>query len=207
MVLKEVFYELVFQYTDREEIVNRLWKEISDNYSESKRYYHNLEHLDKLLEELTNIKDKLEDWNTILFSLFYHDIIYNATRKDNEKRSAELAIERMMEIGVEEVIIESTKLHILATKSHSIAINSDTNYFTDADVSILGYDWEVYSKYFLAVRKEYKVYPNVVYKAGRKKVLNHFLAMERIFKTDYFYDRYEKRAKENMNKELALIDS
>jgi predicted metal-dependent HD superfamily phosphohydrolase len=29
--------------------------------------------------------------------------------------------------------------------------------------------------------------------------------MDRIYKTDYFYDRYEKQAKENLQKELDLL--
>lgn len=34
--------------------------------------------------------------------------------------------------------------------------------------------------------REYSIYSNVVYNSGRKKVLNHFLTMNRIFKTDFF---------------------
>ena len=55
--------------------------------------------------------------------------------------------------------------------------------------------------YFKNVRKEYIFYPNFVYKNGRKKVIQHFLAMNPIFKTEYFYDKYEFQAKENLLKE------
>jgi len=44
------------------------------------------------------------------------------------------------------------------------------------------------------------VYPDLVYNPGRKKVLNHFLAMDSIFKTDYFYNKFDRQAKENLRK-------
>jgi predicted metal-dependent HD superfamily phosphohydrolase len=44
-----------------------------------------------------------------------------------------------------------------------------------------------------------------MYNPVRKKVLLHFLSMERIFKTDYFYTHFEKQARENLQKEMELL--
>jgi predicted metal-dependent HD superfamily phosphohydrolase len=49
------------------------------------------------------------------------------------------------------------------------------------------------------------IFPDFVYKPGRKKVLLHFLAMERIFKTDYFFHKFELLAKQNLQKELEML--
>lgn len=65
--------------------------------------------------------------------------------------------------------------------------------------------WEVYEAYAAAVRKEYSIYPDLVYRPGRKKVLEAFLGMERIYKTDYFFRRLEATAKENMKKEIMAL--
>ena len=62
----------------------------------------------------------------------------------------------------------------------------------------------MYSKYYQNVRKEYSIYPEILYKLGRKKVLKHFLAMEKIFKTDYFYQKFEKNARMNLQREFDL---
>ena len=94
---------------------------------------------------------------------------------------------------------------ILATKSHLLSFNADVNIFTDADLAILGSDWETYCSYTGKIRQEYKVYPDIIYKPGRRKVLQHFLSMEKIYKTDHFFEKLEKRAKENLKKELALL--
>lgn len=204
MLLKDTFIALVKNYTLHEDIAHELWAEINLNYSSKKRYYHDLSHLENLLQELNTIKDSIKDWNTILFTLFYHDIVYNALKSDNEEQSAELAAKRMGSIGVPSLLIEKCKNQILATKKHLDSIDSDTNYFTDADLSILGRNWEVYYNYAQHVRKEYSVYPDLIYNPGRKKVLKHFLEMPRIFKTDYFFEKYETEAKHNLHNELGL---
>jgi predicted metal-dependent HD superfamily phosphohydrolase len=92
---------------------------------------------------------------------------------------------------------------ILATKSHAASVNRDIDLFTDADLSVLGAAPETYAQYAAGVRKEYSMYPDLHYKPGRRKVLKHFLEMDRIFKTDEFFQLYEKQARENLLHELA----
>lgn len=205
LMLKNTFSDLLKKYTSDERLVSKFWSEIEENYTNRKRYYHTLQHLENLFQILTPIKNQINDWDTLLFTLFYHDVIYNATRSDNEEKSAELAVARMKIIGIENSKIEKCKTQILATKKHLLSSDLDTNYFTDADLSVLGQDWEIYANYYKNVRKEYAIYPNIIYNAGRKKVLKHFLEMERIYKTDYFYQEFEQKAKDNLKQELTLL--
>ena len=155
--------------------------------------------------ELSSVQNDIEDFDSVLFSIFYHDFIYKSTSKDNEEKSAELAEKRMKQISVSKDTIELCKNQILATKSHVQSTNKDTNYFTDADLSVLGQNWEAYSLYYKNVRKEYSIYPDFVYNQGRKKILNHFLSMDKIFKTDFFYNKFEAQAKKNLQKEMELL--
>ncbi|MNV13052.1 hypothetical protein D3C71_1036790 [compost metagenome] len=204
-MLKQTFTQLALSYSDNEMLIEELWLEIETHYSGKKRYYHTLRHLEHLLEQLTVVKSEIRNWKTVLFTLFYHDVVYDALKSDNEEKSVELAVKRMQQLHVPPELIESCKEQILATKSHVKSGNDDTNYFTDADLSVLGQSWEVYSVYSKNVRKEYAVYPDLVYNPGRKKVLLHFLAMERIFKTDYFFEKYEQQARKNLKKEAELF--
>lgn len=205
-MLKETFFELLTKHKVASRLKDELWGEIEKKYSNKKRHYHTLQHLDNLLLQLTEVKSKLHNWDAILFSLYFHDIIYNILKSDNEQKSFEFAEKRMKQISVPAETLESCKEHILATKSHHKSTNSDTNYFTDADLSVLGQNWETYSDYYLNIRKEYSIYPDFVYNPGRQKVLNHFLTMERIFKTDYFYEKFENQAKHNLLKEIKLLE-
>jgi predicted metal-dependent HD superfamily phosphohydrolase len=204
-VLKETFITLLTDYTDKHLLRNELWTEIEKSYSNKERHYHTLHHLSGLLAELTYIKGEIKNWNTILFTLYYHDIVYNSLKTDNEEKSAALAEKRMKQISVSIDSIQLSKNQILATKSHIQSTDSDTNYFTDADLSVLGQNWDTYSLYYKNVRKEYSIYPDSIYNPGRKKVLSHFLSMERIFKTDFFYRNFEIQARLNLQKEIALL--
>ncbi len=204
-MIKTVFIDLVKNYESNDSKIEILWTEIEKNYSKKNRFYHNLSHLENLYSELLNVKNEIEDWDTILFTLFYHDIIYKATSKENEEKSAELAVKRLKEIGFDAEKTQKCFDQIIATKSHEISINNDTNIFTDADLSILGQNWNLYSKYYKNVRKEYSIYPDFLYNPGRKKVLEHFLAMPRIYKTDLFFNKYEINAKLNLEKELLVL--
>ena len=90
MILEQVFTELLNRYTNDRKLITQLWSDINKHYSNKHRHYHNLSHLDHLLEQLIEVKNAITDWNTILFSLFYHDVIYKPLRKDNEEKSAAL---------------------------------------------------------------------------------------------------------------------
>ncbi len=204
-MIKQSFLQLVSHYTNDRNVQGELWTEIEKNYSSKKRYYHSLQHLEHLLLQLIEIKNKLRSWDTVLFSLYYHDIVYNSLKSDNEERSADLAEKRMKQMAVPAEVIAQCKAQILATKSHTQSTDSDTNYFTDADLSILGQSWEIYIEYCKSVRKEYSIYPDMIYNPGRKKVLRHFLTMERIFKTDFFYSKFEEQAKRNLRQELQIL--
>ena len=204
-MLKRIFIELIGKYTADERLKNQLWQEIEDNYSNKKRHYHNLQHLQNLLPLLQQVKEDIEDWDTILFSFYYHDVIYNALKRTNEEKSAEFATIKMQLIGVPKPIIEKSVQQILATKDHLVSDDNDTNFFTDADLSILGQDWSVYENYYKQVRKEYSLFPDLIYIPGRKKVLQHFLQMERIFKTEFFFNKFEPQAKENLQRELNQL--
>ncbi len=204
-MLQKIFFELIEHYSDNQFFKQELWKDINQNYSKKNRYYHTLNHLENLLNQLLQIKSEIKDWNCILFTLFYHDIIYKSTKSDNEEKSANFAEEKMLQLSIPITLIENCKNQILATKSHLLNKDSDTNYFTDADLSILGQDWNSYQSYYKNVRKEYSIYPNLLYNSGRKKVLKHFLEMEKIYKTDYFSQKFEINARLNLQKELDLL--
>jgi len=203
-MLKTTFLNLIKKYSDNNNVANNMWSEIESHYTNKKRYYHTLKHLEELLNHLLNVKDKIQNWETILFSLYYHDIIYNSLKSDNEVKSAEFAKKQMMKISVPSQIINSCKKQIIATKDHAFSQDNDTNYFIDADLSILGQEWSTYKNYIKHIRKEYSIFPNIIYKKARKKVINHFLEMERIYKTNYFFDKFEQEAKTNLKKELEI---
>ncbi|MFZ4927531.1 hypothetical protein [Chryseobacterium sp. Mn2064] len=205
MNLKDHFVQLCSPFTQNQAFIFSLWKEIETKYAEKGRHYHNLLHLSSMFTELEEVKDQIINFPAISFAVFYHDIIYDATSKSNEEKSALTAEKRLKELGLATHEITLISEEILATKHHQKSDNGDINYLLDADLSILGKDWSIYSNYTQNIRKEYSIYPDLLYKPGRKKVLNHFLDRESIFKTDYFKEQYEEQAKKNIDAELSLL--
>ena len=205
-MMKTVFTNLTAHYTSNPKLSEQLWNEVKTAYSNQKRYYHNLHHLEHLLNELSAVKEKIHDWNVLLFSLFYHDLVYNPLRRDNEERSIIITENRLATIDVPSDKIDACKKQILATKAHEKTEDNDTNFFIDADLSILGQDWNGYQNYVADIRKEYSLYADNLYYPGRKAVVQHFLQTDRIFKTDYFFEKYETQARQNLQHELQNIE-
>jgi predicted metal-dependent HD superfamily phosphohydrolase len=204
-MLKDIFLQLTKEYTTDDTLAEKFWAEIEEKHTAKSRHYHTLAHLENLVNELSGYQREIADWNAILFAVFYHDSIYSVLKKDNEENSALLAEKRLTTLAVPVLQVEKCKTHILATKSHQPSPDQDTDLFTDADLSILGHPWPLYVAYYKQVRREYSIYPDLVYNPGRKKVLNHFLQMERIFKTEPFHSRYEQQARKNLQHELDTL--
>lgn len=204
-MIKETFIKLLNKYTKNSSMINNFWLEVEQNYSDGNRCYHNLNHLENILIELKEVKNQINNWDCILFTLFYHDIVYDTTRTNNEEVSAEFAGLRMKKINCDPKEIHLCKEQILATKKHLLSSNADTNYFIDADLSILGMPWKFYSEYFRNIKKEYALFPDEMYTKGRVEVLHHFLKMEKIYKTEYFFTKFEAQAKINLKMELEEL--
>ncbi len=182
-----------------------LYEELIKYYSSSKRHYHNLDHIGYLIELASKYSHHISDIDTFLFSIFYHDIIYKVTRKDNELKSAELAAERLRSIDYPEEKIKKCFDQIIATASHTTQTDNDTNFLLDFDLGVLGDSKEKYLEYSKNIRKEYAIYPDLLYNPARKKVLEHFLKMPRIYKTKEFVKEREKQARLNVENELLSL--
>ncbi|WP_449399126.1 HD domain-containing protein [Chryseobacterium wanjuense] len=186
MELKERFLQNCLLFTKDQNLIENLWSEIEQKYSEKGRYYHNLEHIKNMFSELDSVKDKLENYSLVLFSVFYHDVIYDASSKSNEEKSAEFAKIRLEKLHVDSHSVKKISEQIIATKTHQKSEDNDTNYLLDADLSILGKDLETYIDYTKKIRKEYAIYPDIFYKPGRKKFYSIFLNRKTFLKLNIF---------------------
>lgn len=204
-MIKQAFLATSHHYSGDNQLSEYLWSEIEKHYSDKKRHYHTLTHLDNLLSQLMLVKNLIQDWDTIVFSVAYHDVVYNALKHDNEAKSALFAQKSLQKLSVSSPQIERCMTQIIATKSHQISDDADINLLTDADLSVLGQAWPIYQQYYQQVRKEYSIFPDFVYRPGRKKVLRHFLEMAHIFKTEAFAQRLETQARHNMEQELSEL--
>jgi predicted metal-dependent HD superfamily phosphohydrolase len=208
-MIKQLYLNLAARYAATTDLPETLWLEIETAYTAPDRHFHDLDHLAHLYRELQVLQPKITDWDTLFFSLCYHDVVYdveqNIVANDNEEKSAALAERHLRLLGYPTEKIEKCCQQIRATQKHHTSRDKDTNYLTDADLSILGQPWKVYAAYKNNIRKEFQVYPEHIYNTGRRKVLELFLSMEPLFKTAHFRQLYEQKAKDNIRKELQLL--
>lgn len=195
------------KYTNNTLLLDVLWEEIHKKYSSKKRHYHNLQHIHHMLDLAANDQADLHDYDIILFAIWYHDVIYNARKNNNEEKSALFAQKRLKRLKIESKRIESCTNLIISTKKHEIinTNNQDNAYLLDWDLAILGTPWEVYQLYTQKIRREYAVFPDFMYKKGRKKVLHHFLKRPKIYFTEKYHELWETIARENIQNELLLL--
>jgi len=179
---------------------------IKNNYSESHRAYHNLSHIYTLLKITEQYKSEIENEHMLELAIWYHDIIYRATRKDNEVKSAEYALDVLLESIVPSLELEYLKSLIVSTKKHEYLIdNFDNRFLLDIDLGVLAASRDTYTQYASAIREEYRIYTNFLYKKGRRKVLKHFLEREWIYFTNAFRDLHESDARANLEWEIENL--
>ncbi|MBF8964517.1 hypothetical protein I0P70_14785 [Pontibacter sp. FD36] len=201
-LVKSAWEALCRRYSSDEELIRQLWDELEKGYTAKDRHYHNLAHIAYMLELADRYKQEPQQQDLLLFAIFYHDIVYKATRSDNEEQSAVIAAQRLHLLGIPEADILHVKEMIIATKAHQTNADYQTNLLLDLDLAILGADQERYDRYSEGVRKEYSIYPDLIYKPGRRKVLQHFLAQPHIYKTPAFQEAFEEKARANLQREL-----
>ena len=190
--------------------IDRLWQDIVTRYGEPQRAYHTLNHIEQLLVQLENINHILSEPHIIALALYYHDVIYDPTRSDNELRSAEFATDTLSPYLSPEqyqqihALIMMTANHQLDTLVDNDKYN-DAAYLLDMDLSILGAPWTAYEQYAKAIRQEYKHVAADNYRDGRTAVLQGLLAHPKLYLTDHYYNQLETQARNNIKRELTLL--
>ena len=205
--LHKDWLKLSKKYTDDKFLLESLWQKIVKKYANKNRHYHNLTHIEAMLKLAEKNKEQIIDLDVLLFAIWFHDIIYKSSKKNNEEKSAEFAVEVLSKFSLEESQIKHVSDLIISTKKHQIILNKNTDnaFLLDFDLSILGQNWDIYKIYIQNIRKEYKLYPTFLYNSGRKKVLESFLNRKTLFFTKKYQNLFEKNARENLSKEINLL--
>jgi predicted metal-dependent HD superfamily phosphohydrolase len=177
-------------------------EELAAAYTASGRHYHNLTHIEDCLGALARVENLSPlDRETLSAAIWWHDVVYDAARADNEELSARLAEQHVREDIRQEVgrLIRLTKTHDVQPDDRLGAI------LISIDLSILGAEPARYDAYAAAIRQEFIHVPEGDYRAGRAKVLSQFAARPVIFPDAAFAARYDRQARENLARELASL--
>jgi predicted metal-dependent HD superfamily phosphohydrolase len=138
-------------------------------------------------------------------AILFHDVIYDPRRSDNEEKSAALARTRLALLGLSDDVVAKVEHWIHATKHVQDFKTSDRDLsvLLDLDLSTLAVASAEYRAYADAIRREYRHVPDELYRAGRRRVLEGFLARDRIYRTDELHELWEEPARANIAGEMA----
>jgi predicted metal-dependent HD superfamily phosphohydrolase len=179
-----------------------VYASLLEKYTEPSRFYHNISHIGECLEELDKARAILRSERLTELCIWFHEVVYDPRRDDNEEQSAKYAAQTLQWLSLYEHI-DVVKTMIESTKHKGEAEDQDTRALLDVDLSILGKPQEKYLSYSKAIRKEYSHLPDEEYARKRKETLRRFLKRENIYHTEYFRAKYEKKARENLRKEIS----
>jgi predicted metal-dependent HD superfamily phosphohydrolase len=184
--------------------------ELVQAYEAPDRHYHDLRHIEALLGLARAHADALSDRDAVEAAIWFHDAIYDTRRNDNEAHSAELAVARLSGAASPDRIAGIAAM-IRATSGHVVPDFSDPHraadcaLFLDMDLAILGATPVEFAAYEQDVRREYAWVPEPQWVAGRRHVLEMFLARPAIFATVLFRDNREAQARDNLTNALAAL--
>ena len=175
-------------------------------YAEPHRRYHTLAHIEACLAELAAVPDlSVRDERLLRHALWWHDAIYDPRANDNEARSADWA-RAELDLPPDEAG-EVARL-ILLTAGHRVDPGDRLGaLMVSIDLSVLGARADIYDAYVAGVRYEYAHVPDDAFRAGRARVLRHFLETETLFPDLAFAARLEVRARANLARELAELEA
>lgn len=166
------------------------------------RHYHTAVHVQELLQYFLLLRSNLiimsaEEHRAVILAIFFHDAIYNAKSSTNEEDSTELFQSFETNGLVEEMI--------MASKAHADTDKPTVAFFLDLDLSVLGKTDAAYQQYAFLIRKEYSFVPHETYCEKRANILESFLQQQYIYKTVFFRDMFEERARSNLIREIDLL--
>ncbi|QDV09046.1 hypothetical protein Poly30_46030 [Planctomycetes bacterium Poly30] len=179
--------------------------ELEAAHAESHRAYHNAEHIVECLQRFDEVAGLAQDPDEVEFALWLHDAIYKSRGGDSEAESAAWAVRLLREGRAPEPTIRRVESMILATKHSAEPPFPDAALMVDIDLSILGRDPARFDRYEQDVRREYRWVPGPLFRSKRKEMLVAFLARPHLYATEFFRERYEGQARENLARSIASL--
>jgi predicted metal-dependent HD superfamily phosphohydrolase len=174
-------------------------------YDEPQRVYHTLAHMRDCLRQFDAARTLAEQPAEVEVAIWFHDAVYDTHRSDNEERSAEWAERALVEAGAPDPVPRRVQALILATRHDLVPTGQDAALLADVDLSILGRTPAEYDAYEQGIRQEYAWVPDETYRAARANILRGLLLRARLYQTDFFYQRYEDRARRNLERALLAL--
>lgn len=165
------------------------------------RPYHNWAHIERCLNFFNK---RLNRYITpeLLFSVVYHDAVYDPSSRTNEEDSVAVA---KLDLSGMELNLNRVSDIILATKhnhNNDFADDVEIQCMLDVDLSILGANADEYIDYSNKIREEYSYVDPAHYSVARVDFLQKMISRKTIF---HHLSELESQARENLYEEIVRL--
>ena len=174
-------------------------------YGEEHRHYHDLGHLAHCLDQLDLARESVDHPDQVEMAIWYHDVINEPDGRENERLSANYFASEAHDCIAAGFIGRVVELILVTTHKHAPA-NNDQRFICDIDLASFGCPWECFVHDSDAVKAEF-VGSDEEYYRGKSTFLRSMLDRPRIFRTDFFYARYEQQSRQNIERLLQLVET
>ena len=184
-----------------------MYRDLTARYAEPWRHYHVLSHVAECLQHFDRARRHAEQPDEVEIAIWFHDVVYQPGRPDNEAASAAVADEALAAGGVAVAARSRVSELILATRHDAIPQGADARLIVDVDLAILGADPYRFGIYDRDIRREFAALSEAEYRRGRSAVLRSFLARQHIYQTEPFQLALEAQARANLSAALAALEA
>lgn len=192
------------------------WEALHAAYAVPCRAYHHFGHVREVLAHYRQVAANT-GWDQpaeVYLAVLYHDAVYRPGARDNEARSAQLALEHLdrwlPDAGIDAVrvadLIRLTARHgaLCLSDLAQDPAPADACHFLDCDMAILGADISAFDEYDRSIAAEYRdVVPAWLFRLNRRRFFRRLLERERIYLSGFYHARLEARARINLRRALA----
>ena len=179
---------------DSEAIYHRLLA----GYQEPHRHYHTLDHIKHCLTLFEDCKALLSEPDALELAIWFHDVILVCGRRDNEARSAQLYLELSNGIQPEGLRQLVWRLIMATLHNGDQLSDADSSYMVDIDLSSFGLPWDEFLQDSMNVRIENRHLCDADYYQNQTGFQQSLLARSRFYLSDFFFERLENQARDNL---------
>ena len=183
-----------------------VYRQLVAHYLCAGRYYHTPDHVRHCVQQLDLARAHVPNPDAVELALWFHDVIYVPAAGDNELRSADW-FATVAQSVMRESLIQRVHDLIMVTVHPSCPDDLDSQFVVDVDLSSFALPWARFKSDSRNVRREMVHLSDDQFFGGQMRFLRALLERPAFFLTDFFRERSEAIARDNITRVLEDLSA
>src|SRR4051812_38571978 len=158
-----------------------IFDELVSAYTAPDRHYHDIRHIADCLNEFEAVRHLAQHPQAVKTAIWFHDVVYDGRRTDNEEQSADVAAAGLRRLGASDAFINEVQQLILFTRHDLEPTTADGKLMVDIDLASLALAPARFDENSRRIRSEYLHVPEDTFIRHRNDMLGGLLKRPRIY--------------------------